>query len=588
MNVFLGHDKKTRQRVYLPKSSFETHWHLIGGTGKGKTTAIHTMLHGLLLDPNANDCWIILDRMGNLSHELLLWIVSEFCPEWIRDRVIYIEPAREDVVIGFNPLLYTSPAEGYYKVSRSTETILRGWESTEIQAMPRLARWMFNAFWAAAQLGLTISDCVHLLNPGSQFHASLLNCLPPLLKAEWAEILRAHGAEATRVLESTRNRLKPYFESDILRRMFGSTRNHLDVLRMMKEGRIVIVNLASKGRVSPQEADAIGGLIINEVLAAARSLPPGERYPTFLLLDEFQRFVGRDLEEALPEVRQLQIRLILAHQSFSQLRRGDYDLTSLIFQAQSRMIFGVQGEDADILAHELGSITFDPMRIKDELYSRRQMQKGHRMIELASWSESEAQADSWQKTYGQNWGEQKRKTHDAFDYWKNATVSEGDNRGGSMQEGSGGSRTRGSTSGRHQQLVPEFEQFVELTMRSYFTFEEMKNMWARDIRNRRTGDAFLRLTDDPTIHDVRVQRSAPGHLEWNIDTLRRELPQALEDLNRFLEVNFRSDYFTSPQAIDEESRLRLQSIARPTLTVTTSVDQAPAATVRESVENPLA
>ena len=39
MNVFLGHDKKTRQRVYLPKSSFETHWHLIGGTGKGKTTS---------------------------------------------------------------------------------------------------------------------------------------------------------------------------------------------------------------------------------------------------------------------------------------------------------------------------------------------------------------------------------------------------------------------------------------------------------------------------------------------------------------------------------------------------------------------
>jgi hypothetical protein len=52
------------------------------------------------------------------------------------------------------------------------------------------------------------------------------------------------------------------------------------------------------------------------------------------------------------------------------------------------MIFGMQGEDADILAQELGSITFDPMKIKDELYSRRQMQKGHRIIELASWSQS--------------------------------------------------------------------------------------------------------------------------------------------------------------------------------------------------------
>ena len=121
-----------------------------------------------------------------------------------------------------------------------------------------------------------------------------------------------------------------------------------------------------------------------------------------------RQFVGRDLEEALPEVRQLQIRLILAHQSFSQLVRGNHDLTSLIFQAQSRMIFGLQGEDADLLAHELGSITFDPKRIKDEMYTRRQMQKGHRMVELTGWSEAAAAAANWQKSYGSNWSRQRR------------------------------------------------------------------------------------------------------------------------------------------------------------------------------------
>jgi len=43
-----------------------------------------------------------------------------------------------------------------------------------------------------------------------------------MLKAEWAEIMRAHGGEAARILESSRNRLKPYFEAPILRSMFGS------------------------------------------------------------------------------------------------------------------------------------------------------------------------------------------------------------------------------------------------------------------------------------------------------------------------------------------------------------------------------
>lgn len=582
MNIFLGHDKKTGQKIHVPKKSFDTHWHLMGGTGKGKTTAVHTMLHGLLVDPTANDCWFILDRMGNLSYELLLWLVSDFCPPFVRDRVVYIEPANEAVVMGFNPLLFQTPAQGYYKVSRSTDTILRGWENTDIQTMPRLARWMFNAFWAAAQLGLTISDCVHLLNPGSPFHASLLYCLPPLLKAEWDEILRAHGSEATRILESTRNRLKPYFESDILRRMFGSKRNHLDVFRMMKEGRIVIVNLSSKGRLSGQEADAIGGLIINEILAIARSLPFGERYPTYLLLDEFQRFVGRDLEEALPEVRQLQIRLILAHQSFSQLQRGDHDLTSLIFQAQSRMIFGVQGEDADLLAHELGSITFDPKKIKDELYSRRQMQKGHHIVELTGWSDSESQADNWQKAYGTNWADQKRETRDVYDY-SNATISRGDSTGRNEQEGKGGSLTRGRTTSTHQQLVANMEEFLELTMRSYYSFDELVNLWARDIRNRKVGEAFLRLSDDANIYDVKVKRSVPGHLQWDMNTLRREYPQALDDVEKFIEENFRSDFFTSPQMIDQETKKRLEAIASPAI----NVNQVPALESSAVLDDPL-
>lgn len=560
MKILLGHERDTGEKFHVPKKSFETHWHLIGGTGKGKTTAIHTMLHALLLDPLEPDCWFILDRMGNLSHELLLWMASDFCTEDVRDRLVYIEPAREDVVIGFNPLLYSTQAEGYFKVSRATETILRGWESTNIEAMPRLARWLFNSFWAAAQLGLTISDCAHLLMPGSPYHASLLNCLPPMLKAEWAEIQRAQGNEASRILESTRNRLKPYFESDILRRMFGSKRNYLDVLRFMREGKIVLLNLSPRNRLSAQEADAIGGLVINSVLAAARSLPFGERNPTFLLLDEFQRFVGRDLEEALPEVRQLGIRLLLAHQSFSQLERGDHDLTSLIMQAQSRMVFGVQGEDADLLANELASIAFDPKRVKEELYSRRQLLKGHKLIELHSWAEAQNDSAQWSKDFGQGWTSNENESR--RDGSGDRVKGEGQTHSKNERKGEGGSSGQSSTHTRQQHLVPEHEEFLELVTRSYYSFEEEKNIWARNIRNLRTGEAFLRLVDDPTLHSVLVKRSAPGHLNWNASMLREDFPEALEDVERLVEKNFQSEFFASPEVIDREAQLRLEAILR--------------------------
>ncbi len=551
--ILIGHQHGTKEPVWVPKASFDTHWHLIGGTGKGKTTAIHTLLHGLLLDPLHEPCVVIVDRMGNLSFELLAWMASEFCTDAVRDRLVYIEPSREEVVIGFNPLHYDTLAHGYYKVSRASEIILKGWASQNLEEMPRLGRWLFNSFWAAAQLGLTISDCVHFLMPGSPYHAQLLNSLPDALRHEWSDLIGTRSAEVSRILESSRNRLKPFFESPILRQMFGSTDNRLDLSRFMREGKIVVLNLAPGNRLPEQVADAIGGLVINEVLTTARSLPLGVRYPTYLFLDEFQRFVGPDVESAIPEMRQLGVKLILSHQSFSQLVRGDTDLTSLIFQAQSRMIFGVQGEDADLLAHELASLQFDPRKIKDEWYSQRQRLVGHRIAELGSWSTSQSDADNWSKTYGQNWSHTDQRVAGVI-------RSVGDTSGRNEGQGSGGSRSTGTSSGSHQTLVPVHEDYLELATRTYVSFDETLRVWARDIRNLSRGRAFLRLVDDPRLYDVDVKRSAPGHLAWDAAKLRQELPEVFDDVERLIAKNFQSGLFASPQEIEAEQRARLQRI----------------------------
>lgn len=565
-DILLGHNHADKSPVRIPVKAFQTHFHLIGGTGKGKTTAIHTMLHPLLMDPFDKSCFVIVDRMGNLSNELLLWMSSRYCSEAVRKRLVYIEPAREDVVLGFNPLRYRTEGEGFYKVQRATEIILRAWESVNIEAMPRLARWTFNAFWAAAQLGLTISDCVHFLMPGSPHHARLLECLPERLKAEWSELIDARSAEVVRILESTRNRLKPYFESDILRRMFGSTESRLDVLQFMREGKIVVLNLAPQNRLSTQLADTIGALVLNEILATARSLPLGVRYPTYLLLDEFQNFVGPDIESALPEVRQLGLRLILSHQSLSQLKRGDYDLTSMIFQAQSRMIFGVQGEDADLLAHELASITFDAKRIKEEHYVRRQRIVGHQVIKLSSWSESEAEAAGWNKTYGNQWSANQGVSHGLI----RDTKSEGTSRGNSENRGESGNRTHGRTHGESEHMMPVHADYDELASRTFYSFDEQRSLWASGVRKLRTGTCLMRLVDDDRLYEVDVNRSTPGHLAWDLKTLVERYPQAIEARNRLLDENFRIGPFVSPDAIDRETQLRLASVVSVPLAIESS------------------
>lgn len=563
--VLLGTDRETGQKIYVPKKSFDTHWHLIGGTGKGKTTAIHTLLHGLWRDPTSKDCWFVIDRMGGLSYDLLLWLTSQSCPQFVRDRVVYVEPANEGIVLGFNPLVYETPQHGYYKVGRATDVVLRAWEGQDIGQMPRLARWVFNAFWAAAQLGLTVADCGHIFNPGSDYHRPILDALPPMLRAEWADIMRSRG-KALEILDSSRNRLKPYFEAPVLRRTFGTSRNHFDVPRLMREGKIVIVNLANENRIGPQIADAFGGLVINEVLATARGLKPWERHPTYLLLDEFQRFVGPDLEEALPEVRQMQIRLILAHQSLSQLERGDVDLRTMIFQAQSRMIFGLQGRDADDLAIELASLHYDPMKIKDEIRQRHQRVIGHSIRRLASEGDSASDSKTWNETWGKDWKKGESKTI-LPDYSEQKAEQSGSGRkeGG----GSGGGTTTSRTSGWHETLVPEFEEYLELASRTYFTFEEEKQVWARKIREEKTGETFLRVADTPGIRSVAVTRSVPGHLRFSAAELHRLVPQAHEAVERFKEENFRSDFFLLPEEVDRETDERLKKILHPPITIQT-------------------
>lgn len=567
-SITLGHDRKTNRPIYIPSKAFQTHLHLIGGTGKGKTTALHTILYPLMLDPFDDACFFIFDRLGNFSQELLLWMASDFCTQDVRDRLVYVEPAREDIVLGFNPLLYDTDGHGYYKVSRATDIVLRAWESVNIEAMPRLARWTFNAFWAVAQLGLTIADSVHLLMPGSPHHQDLLGALPERLRYEWDELIRSRSGEVVRILESSRNRLKPYFESVILRRMFGVTQNRLDVEQFMREGKIVILNLAPRNRLSGQLSNAIGALVLNEVLATARSFPRGISYPTYLVLDEFQNFVGPDMESALPEVRQLGLRLFLSHQSFSQLVRGDYDFTSMIFQAQSRLIFGVQGEDADLLAHELASITYDPRKIKDELFSRRQLVTGHRTVELSSQSQAQAFSEQWKRDYGSNWSANESVARQANEFDREVN-SRGKGFGTSERHGQGGGNTNTTTFGTHESLVPEYEQFLELSNRTYFTFEEQRNLWAQAVRNLPTGAGLMRLVNDPKLYEVNVRRSAPGYLGWDIETLASEMPEVLEDMDRLIEQNFQSDLFVSPEVIDRETQKRLQNVLRPKLTIQT-------------------
>jgi hypothetical protein len=571
MNVPFGRERGSGRAVTFPTQWLDRHLHLVGFTGGGKTTALLTLLFALFKLWSEPRCFVVIDRLGGFSQDLLRWFASPYCPPWVRARLIYVEGASEAVTLPINPLLYGTPGEGYYRTARAAEIVLRAWASQDLSQMPRLMRWLFNSLWAVAQLGLTVVHASHLLFPGSELHRPLLGCLPEALRDEWRQILEARGSQAEVQLESCRNRMKPFFDSPVLSAMFASPQNRFDVRRWMRERKIVVVNLAPMGRLDVPSADTLGGLIVNEVLSVARSLRPEERDETVLVLDEFQRFVmGSDLEFALAESRQLRVPMVLSHQSFSQLESDSVDLTSLIFQAQNRLILKAAGPDALILAEELAALTFDPMALKDEIRHRTQRVTGHRVVDLQSRSQAETFARNWSEQYGRT------TVNGAWDGAVRRAETDGESRG------------RNSSVGTHQAHLPVYEEVEQVASRTYWNFEERKHVWARKLRELLPGQGVFQGFGAGEPVEVEVARTAPGNLALSWREVLKRVPAAAEAYYRLLEENFAQPFFVPPAVAAAESKARLAAVLRPPLALTGPAAPAgePIPAAEAGVDNP--
>ncbi len=585
--IKIGTDLETNLAYHLDPELLRTHLHAIGATGSGKTTLILSIVKSLLSNPRPKCALFLIDPVGNLSQNLLTWAADpKTCPNHLRKRLVYMEPANEKWVLPFNPLhRHQSESEEhlYFQAGRSMEIVLRGWASQSADQMPRLKYWTFACFFALAAMGLPIAASRWLLRPGTPEHAALLTRLPNSLRAMWAEILTARGSEALRQLESTRSRLALFADCGILRRMFGVTENRFDVSKFIEGRKVVIVNLGSSDTLDPQIARTIGGFVVNEVIQTAMSMTPKQVDPTFLILDEFQHFVGPDLFNALPLVRQLGLRLILAHQSFSQLIRGDIDLTSIIWQAQSRLMFKNAAEDASIIAEELAKMNHDPYLLKVERHTPRQIIVGHRRETIHSTSmtqtDSTAKDAGTSRTSGENAGTSRAPGETQF------TRSAGGQSSSSQSESKKTAHSNGQSQTVGEVLVPIYKEFDDVS-KTFFNFEEQRLAWERRVRELPTGFAFGKFKDDPKLYHLKIE-------EQKTD----ETPELRQRKQELLAKNFESEFFVSKEAIErEEERLRLALLSQsaivipstfaanltlPTFPLTTAFDFVPNPTVSD-------
>jgi hypothetical protein len=318
----------------------------------------------------------------------------------------------------------------------------------------------------------------------------------------------------------------------------------------------------------------IGGLFVNEIIQRAMNMPTWQVDPTYLLLDEFQNFVGPDLFDALPIVRQVGLRLILAHQSFSQLERGDVDLSGLIWQARSRLMFSNDAEDADLIAHELATITYDPKRLKEEMFTLRQRIAGHRREWVKSVGSTSTTSRATDVSESESTG--RRRGESTGPQSNQPTKSRGDENSKTQGRSEKEASSEGHSESESETLVPIHEDFYEVSSRSYYSFDEQRTLWAQRIRMKRTGEAFGKFRDDPQLYDIAIEHQPiieTPSLQRRVDELKSK--------------NFASDLFRSKVTVEQEAEsLRRQLLSNPRITLKLDSETPPSELKSEDEDRP--
>ncbi|HQX52549.1 MAG TPA: type IV secretory system conjugative DNA transfer family protein, partial [Planctomycetaceae bacterium] len=337
--------------------------------------------------------------------------------------------------------------------------------------------------------------------------------------------------------------------------------NRFDVERMIRERRIVIINLASLGELSGFLSNTIGAMALNEIFETAfRMSTVFGRHtvdPTFVVLDEFQRFANSpDIMAAIPTVRQVGLKLVLAHQSFSQLKQGDLDLTEIIWQAQNRFAFANSAEDADIIANELAVMSFDSTKIKYQTQIVRQRVAGHRI----EWLESQGINNNYSKGFSEQnmigYGHSAGLTASSEFDRKTISSSTSENRGNTA--GQSEANTTGRSESRSQTLVPILEDVTDISGVQFKSFEEHRLEWMKIIRQLKTGRCFGKFVDDDHLYHLLVDYVRP-----------KKLLRMQERIAELKQRNYEQDFFVSSSEADRlMEQARQQLLQRPRVTIT--------------------
>ena len=171
--------------------------------------------------------------------------------------------------------------------------------------------------------------------------------------------------------EKEKQEMIPYFSAkfgafvtnSMIRNIIGQTKSSFDFAKIMKEGKILLMNL-SKGATGDLNSKLLGMIIVSKIQMATlrrQKTMKEDRRDFFLYIDEFQNYVTDSIESILSEARKYRLGLCIAHQYISQIdtssQKKGVNLKDAVFgNVGTMMSFKVGAPDAEFLEKEYAPV----------------------------------------------------------------------------------------------------------------------------------------------------------------------------------------------------------------------------------------